>query len=274
MNVTSPYSSDSAAPAVPRDTASSGAGSQTAATRPAARRTWLVSLTVVCFLFGGLLAVQLRAMQKVRENQKDTATGLAEAKARMAALQREADDASKAKADLLARLDDLKKAAKNGLTATQAKQLNAQVKTLQQIAGLTPVTGPGVVVVLSDSVDKSTQGMPFPLGIVHDYDLLQVVNELRSAQADAIAINGRRITGYTPIRCVGPVVYIDGESAAPPFRITAIGDPDKLYAALDYRDGILDNLRKQTLVVRVARADKLNLPAGEGMPRFRVAKSR
>ena len=244
--------------------------------RHGTRRTWLVSLTVICFLFGGLLAAQLRAMQQVRENQVKEKEGLVEAKERMGQLQVDVAQATKARKDLEVRLKRLQAASANGLSAAQAKQLNSQIKELQQIAGLTPVSGPGVVIVLKDNPAAADAGDPSPFlpGIVHDFDLLQVVNELRAAQADAIAINGRRITGYTPIRCVGPVIYINGEGEPPPFRIEAIGNADKLMTALKMPNGIVSNLEKQTLGVRITSSDNLHLPPGEGVPRFRVARSR
>ncbi|MDQ3813172.1 MAG: DUF881 domain-containing protein [Armatimonadota bacterium] len=246
------------------------------APRPGSRKTWLVSLTAICFLFGGLLAVQLRAMQQVSKNRVQNKAELEVANARMASLKDEYIRATNARKQAEARIAILEQAAKGGLPPAQAKQLMAQVKELQRIAGLTLVSGPGVLIIMKDNPAAGDAGdaNPFLPGVVHDYDLLQVVNELRAAQADAIAINGRRITGYTPIRCVGPVIYIDGEGVAPPFRIQAIGDPDRLLAALEMPNGIVANLKRNTLDVRISRADNLNLPAGAGVPHFRVAKSR
>ena len=160
------------------------------------------------------------------------------------------------------------------MSATQAKQLTARIKELETTAGLTPVSGPGVVIRLSDNPNAAGEALgSFAPGLVHDFDLLQVVNELRAAGADAIAVNGTRITGYTPIRCVGPVIYINWEPAAAPFKVEAIGDPNTLISALKMPKGIVDNLKNQTLGVQITPARNLRLPPTGGIPRLKTAKA-
>jgi uncharacterized protein YlxW (UPF0749 family) len=144
------------------------------------------------------------------------------------------------------------------------------------LLGLTPVKGEGIVIRLADNpqaaADAGPDAGPFLPGIVHDFDLLQVVNELRSAKAEAIAVNGIRITGYTPIRCVGPVIYINFESVAAPFTVQAIGNADSLESAVSMPGGIIENLKNQTLGIKIYQ-DDLSLPAAEGLPPMKVAKS-
>jgi uncharacterized protein YlxW (UPF0749 family) len=160
----------------------------------------------------------------------------------------------------------------------RSKQLVAQMQELQLMAGLTPVQGSGVIVTMTDSPTAAAAGggSPFLPGIVHDFDLLQVVNELRSAKAEAIAIQGAdrapmRVTGFTPIRCVGPVIYVSGEPIAAPFKIYAIGSPDSLASALKMPDGIVDKL-SSLFPVKVRESNDLKLPAVESAPKMRVAK--
>ncbi|HVF11045.1 MAG TPA: DUF881 domain-containing protein [Abditibacteriaceae bacterium] len=239
-------------------------------------RTWLVSLTVICFLFGGLLAMQLRAIETVRAGREGNAKGQAEAQARMEKMQRLAAAERDKNAALAASLAQAKSALASGskMSTAQAKQLGARIKELQMMAGLTAVSGPGVVVRLTDNPNAANgDAGPFLPGIVHDFDVLQVVNELRSAKAEAIAVNGTRITGYTPIRCVGPIIYVNWEVVAEPFRIEAIGDPANLMSALKTPNGIVDNLKNQTLGVQVTTARQLHLPATESIPQLKLAKA-
>src|SRR5690606_28337852 len=129
------------------------------------------------------------------------------------------------------RLQDLQEKISKGeaVSCQKSASLNQQIKKLQVEVGLATFTGKGIVMKMSDNPDAAKDGVgSFLPGLVHDYDILQVVNELRSAKADAITVNGTRITAYTPIRCVGPVIYINWEPAAAPFVVEAIGDPSVL----------------------------------------------
>jgi len=248
---------------------------------PAPRRThtsWIVSLTAVCFIFGGLLAAQLRAVERVRSDRQNEVAGQNAAQERLAKAQKQAEEEKKRGDTMKQQMANLQKtlAQRSMLSAEQAKQLNTQISELQLINGLTPVTGPGITIRLNDNPEAAKEGgagNPFLLGIVHDYDLLQVVNELRAAKAEAIAVNGRRITGYSPIRCVGPVIYVNWEAAAAPFIVHAVGDTDTLSSALKMPGGILENLKNQGLGVRLTTTDKLTLPAVETRPKLHAAKA-
>jgi uncharacterized protein YlxW (UPF0749 family) len=236
--------------------------------------TWLFSLTGICFLFGVLLAMQLRAQQRVQQ-RREVDSGAIMAQREMGALKRRADKEEKMRVSLQNRVNTLQRQLASAAAGSdqRAKQLSAQMKDLQLLAGMTPVSGPGVVVTLRDNPDaaKTGGGNPFLPGIVHDFDLLQVVNELRAAGAEAISVNERRINSFTPIRCVGPVIYINGEPAAAPFRVEAIGAPNVLESALRMPDGIVDKL-SALFPVQIETAKSLHLPAAE-RPRMRVIKT-
>ena len=109
-------------------------------------------------------------------------------------------------------------------------------------AGLTDVEGPGVIVILSDSSQaNSTTGNEADY-LIHDSDLLSVINELRDAGAQAISFNGERILATSEVRCAGSVVTVNGRRFAAPFVLFAIGEPTTLYNALTMRGGVVDVL--------------------------------
>jgi uncharacterized protein YlxW (UPF0749 family) len=264
--------------ATPQSSAASGASATRA--RSFGSR-WIYSLTGICFLCGGLLAMQVRAFQSVRQTRQDNAQAAvlmrqqAEQNQRLAANARHETELAKKQLKVL----QGQLASSGSISRKQLGVLNSQIKQLQMTAGLTPVTGPGIRLIMTDNPSASTQaGGPFVPGMVHDFDLLQVVNDLRAAGAEAISVNGRRITGYSPIRCVGPVIHINWEPAAPPFRIEATGDPDTLYAALNMPQGILDNLRNPNmgpaLGIKMTKVSKLSLPQAAGAgPQFKMSKA-
>jgi uncharacterized protein YlxW (UPF0749 family) len=165
----------------------------------------------------------------------------------------------------------LEKAASN--RSDVSKNLNQDLQETKLFAGLSEVTGPGVVVSLSDSKKDRLIGVDPQSYLIHDRDIRDVVNELRAAGAEAIMVNGQRITVSSSIRCAGPIVLINQDEMATPFIIQAIGDPDKLLSALNIHSGVLDQIR--TFGPDMARSEKkaqLRLPAFAGTTHIKYAK--
>jgi uncharacterized protein YlxW (UPF0749 family) len=111
------------------------------------------------------------------------------------------------------------------------RNLSSQLGRLQVATGGIPVSGPAVKVTLSDAplpanaIDpaKAVSG-----GQVLDSDLQHVVNALWASGAEAIAVNGQRVTELTSIRAAGDAIVVDFRPVDPPYVVTAIGDPDAL----------------------------------------------
>jgi beta-lactamase regulating signal transducer with metallopeptidase domain len=122
------------------------------------------------------------------------------------------------------------------------------------------LSGSGVVITLSDKPIKSKMTSPFIPGIVHDFDIRRIVNELQAANAEGIAINGVRMTNSTAIRCIGPNIHIGQQVVQHPYRVEAIGDPQALVGALSKKGGVLTSLKPWEHNIRVARANHLRLP--------------
>ena len=243
------------------------------------RRPLIWSLTGICFLFGGLMAMQLRAVEQAHINQALEKKGIQNATARLAEMQEQARKDRAEKQQYETKLRTLNQEMKERVPRTVAQQLATQMQDLRLVAGLTPVQGSGVTITLTDNPQAAANGGgAFLPGIVHDFDLQQTVHELLSAKAEAIAIKGAdgpwiRITGYTPIRCVGPTIYVNFKAVAAPFTIAAIGSPGTLKNALETPGGIITNLKQQTLGVKIATVKNLNLPAMEGKPAFSEARA-
>jgi uncharacterized protein YlxW (UPF0749 family) len=114
--------------------------------------------------------------------------------------------------------------------------LQQEVSTLGLYAGLSDVTGPGVVAELRDSTLRSSPtGDPNDL-VIHEQDIQAVVNALWAGGAEAISINGERLTSDSAVRCVGNTLLLHGTVYSPPYRVSAIGDPGRLQAALKADD--------------------------------------
>ena len=77
----------------------------------------------------------------------------------------------------------------------------------------------------------ATLGLPTG-GVILDTDLQSLVNALWTAGAEAISINGNRLTSLTAIRFAGRAITVDYRSLTPPYVIDAIGNPETLPARL------------------------------------------
>lgn len=107
-----------------------------------------------------------------------------------------------------------------------AHDLLAQVRQLSVAAGTRRVHGPGVEVVADDARNAARN----PRGTVLDSDLQALVNGLWEAGAEAISINGQRLTTLSAIRKAGSAITVNYDSLSRPYTILAIGDPDTLPA--------------------------------------------
>lgn len=157
----------------------------------------------------------------------------------------------------------------NKIADEQRKKIDQNNKAL----GLTELTGKGVQVILKDGDVKTQKELELSQLIVHDNDILQVINILRNAGAEAISVNGHRIIAQTPITCVGTVVLINNEKVGAPYVISAIGDQERLNSALSIPGGILTILEQFGVKVAKEKKDELKIPAYTGVYNFEYGKT-
>ncbi|MFD4144169.1 DUF881 domain-containing protein [Streptomyces sp. NPDC058572] len=143
------------------------------------------------------------------------------------------------------------------------------------LAGATEVAGPGVKLVVDDA-EESDEGGGGPressgfsdTGRVRDRDLQRVVNGLWESGADAVAINGQRLTALSAIRAAGDAILVDNRPLVPPYTVLAVGDGKKLSTAFqDSADGhYLDALR-ENFGIRSSISDEetVRLPAAPSL---------
>ncbi len=111
--------------------------------------------------------------------------------------------------------------------------LAAEVSRQKMNSHLTSLKGPGITVTLEDSDRELEQGEDPNNLIIHDLDVLNILNDLRRAGAEALAINGQRVTSQTQIKCQGATITVNDVTYGQPFIIEAIGNPDTLNAAIN-----------------------------------------
>ncbi len=124
--------------------------------------------------------------------------------------------------------------------------------------------GSSVIVELSDNPRALRLGENPNEVLLHYTDLVRVVGNLWASGAEAVAINGERLVGTSGIECVGTTVLVNQRRLTPPFRITVIGDPERVIREVGGRGASLDMLRSFGFLVRITRLSEVKIPAYRG----------
>lgn len=164
---------------------------------------------------------------------------------------------------------EIEKATENNSELEDAKN---QISEGNKVIGLTEVTGSGVIITVSDSdIDPNTVLNSSDL-LVHDKDILKIVNELRNAGAEAISINDQRVILTTSIICGGNIININGERIGSPFVIKSIGSPEAL-ANLERPGGYVSILKDRGINVTLKKANDITIPKYSGVLNFKYLSS-
>lgn len=198
---------------------------------------------LVCICLGIMLSIQLKTIKKANDTTIDVQ------RSRDESLQRQVADKDAEIAEL-----------KNNLSQYQNEVLQndqvleSELLKTKMVAGLVDVQGTGITITLSDGVPTTTGRTEDYL--IHDSDVLLLVNELKTLGAEAIEINGQRIGPNTDIRCAGSTILINSEKVIPPLVIKAIGNSNDLETGIMMPGGVYDKfaaflnmtLKKEELV--------------------------
>lgn len=140
-------------------------------------------------------------------------------------------------------------------------------------SGFSDMEGPGIKIIMYDNMEYDIIGLDVNDDIIHDIDILNILNDLKIAGAEALSINNQRVISTTEIKCGGPIIRINGKSYATPFVIRAIGDPSQLMAAITapgtYGD-ILKNVYQ--LHFEPAINENVFIPSYDGNLKYTYAK--
>jgi uncharacterized protein YlxW (UPF0749 family) len=227
--------------------------------RPGVRR-WRFLVPVVCLVAGLIFAI---SAHNSGGSGADSPVSASLAGTVQSAEQR-VRAANAQATSLQAEVDRLKRQTGRGDSAVAAAQ--ARVSPLLGPAGLTAVSGPGLLVVLDDAHSEPTGVDPNEL-VVHQSDLQAVVNALWAGGAEAMTISGQRVIATSAVRCVGNTLLLNGAVYSPPFRVAAIGPAGTMQDRLDASPGVQlfrSAAEYYGLGYTVEQQDKLDLPAYSG----------
>jgi uncharacterized protein YlxW (UPF0749 family) len=232
--------------------------------------SWQVTLGVALLGLGFLVAAQLATEgPRVRYTTQER-TPLVET---ASDLQADQEELKAALLDLRTRIAAVEQEGEG--SAALSKDLYDQLEVARIAAGLIPLQGSGIVLQLEDSQepgdpDGNTQDL-----LVGARDVRTIVEELWGAGAEAIAVNGERMTPTTAVIDIGPSILVNSAYLAGPYQVTAIG-PDDLYARLSASPGFVDFIRARAeawgLKVSIAEPETVDMPAFAGTVTLRYAR--
>lgn len=141
-----------------------------------------------------------------------------------------------------------------------------EIQNNQRLLGLTDVYGQGLIITLDENREvDSNEVLNINGYLVHEEDLLYIVNELFNSGADAVSINDERIVNTTAILCDGNIIRVNGKMIGVPITIKAIGYPERLDGALSRPGGYLELMANDGVVVTVERSENISIPKYNGV---------
>lgn len=230
-----------------------------------------IILGIVCLLLTTAIIVQIKT---IKHSGVETNATFSEDSLRDEVLRwkEKSDNASEELSKVEKELEKQRtKATQNDETS---KSNEEEIKVSNAVLGLSDVTGEGVEITLQDNQDITTETATNDISyyVVHDIDILSVVNELKNAGAEAISINGERIINTTSITCAGNVAQINGEKVGAPFIIRAIGKSETLYEALNRPGGYIELLNDSGIVSNIKKSNNITIQKYKGAINFKYIK--
>jgi len=221
------------------------------------------ALVFVGLVLGLMLAFQFRVTTEIKA---------AEPVQRAQILTAEVSQLKENRDAMQAQVDSLRSSLDLISAGPRDAELKEELDRARILAGVTELYGPGVEVTLNDSNITIKPGENPNLYVLHDEDVLRVLNELRAAGAEALSINGQRILANTELRCTGPTIVVNkNKRLAPPYVITAIGNPDTLESSLKMKGGVAETLQFWGIQVVVKKAPQVTIPAYSGGLKYEYA---
>ncbi|CAM5493883.1 DUF881 domain-containing protein [Streptomyces atroolivaceus] len=222
-------------------------------------------LTAAVFALAGLIFVTSANTAKGTDIRTDSSllklSDLIQQRSEKNAELDESTASVRADIDTLARRDD-------GSTRAEDAKLDA----LEKAAGTTEITGEALAVTLNDAPPNATAnpGYPEPQPndlVIHQQDLQAVVNALWEGGARGIQVMDQRLISTSAVRCVGNTLILQGRVYSPPYKVTAVGDREKLRQALTDSAAIQNYqlyVKAYGLGWKVEEDDKRTLPGYSG----------
>ena len=155
-------------------------------------------------------------------------------------------------------------------SSESSETAKADLEKNNMALGYSEVIGPGITIILKDG-ELNSNKLDVSSYLVHYSDLVEVINALKNAGAEAISVNGQRIVNTTAISCAGNIIRVNNEKVGVPFVINAIGSKEKLYGALTMLGGYIDKLKDDGVDVDITQQNSITIPKYDGVYKYEYA---
>lgn len=227
------------------------------------------TLAIFSIIIGAFIATQIKA--NVEDYVPVTIKSIENTKNEIDSLKREIEELSKVvevKEEEMLVLENIARGDENIIDVLKGDLYNNMITS-----GYAKLEGPGISIKMYDNPDSEIVGFDINDDIIHDIDVLNILNDLRVAGAEAISINGQRVMSTSEIKCNGPIIRINDKSIGTPFIISVIGDPQLLMASVNAPDTYGDILKNVYFIGFEPKIeDKVTIPAYKGDFTFNYAK--
>ncbi len=183
---------------------------------------------IVFLIFGIVVALQVKSTLYAKKLNASSMLSADTLKEELVRTQKETDELKAAIDDNLVIMNET---IKSFIDQQKDYQLAGDWEQVKLSSGLVDVKGPGITIKLDDAPARQPD-TPDNWLIIHDQDIKVILNELKKAGAQAIAINGERIVPMSEQVCAGPTIMINDNRHSVPYVIEAIGDPNLLYESV------------------------------------------
>jgi uncharacterized protein YlxW (UPF0749 family) len=216
-------------------------------------------IMIVFILFGIIIAIQIKSSLYAKKVTASDKLSVDTLKAQIAELTEETEQLRAAIDENVVMQNDM---IKEYISMQDDDVLVGEWEMIKLHTGLVDVRGPGITIKLDDAPVRRPD-TPLKWLIIHDYDVRIILNELKKAGAQAIAVNGERIVPMSEQVCAGPTILINGNRHPVPYYIEAIGDPDVLFESISTSSKVAE-LVEFNIEVEIKKAKELKIPKFSG----------
>ena len=233
--------------------------------KPATKISLLMGL--ICFILSAGIAVQIRSIKGTSTSigESQTTNQLRDSVLEWREKYEQALDKLEYKEAELEKIREKISSEDQG-----AKDITTTIAENNQALGMTEVNGKGVTIVCKDG-EVSSSSILTSQYLVHDGDLLNLVNALKNAGAEAISVNEQRIVNKTSIYCSGNIIMINNERVGSPFVIKAIGNPEALYGAIVMPGSYYSKMKEDGVQVSITKENSIVIPKYSGNYKYEYA---
>lgn len=235
-----------------------------------------IALGLMCILLTCSIVVQLNT---IKEATKIVGTSYAEQGLKDEVL-RKKEEYERLYRELEEKEQELEKARQESAKEnSRTSELQSELDNANKLLGLTELTGEGIILTVKDgdTLTKKESALEESKMLIHDQDLIELVNELKNSGAEAISINEQRIVYNTAITCSGAIITINGVRLSSPFEIKAIGNTASLKGGITRIGSYLSRMEDEGIIASLEESNSVQIAkyTGVNTPKYmQTIKSR